>query len=83
MHSQSKFRRAMVTERIGSSVFEEGQNRSFRKPLLDQLTTDFRFLYVKLKHEDLENIKTNCINTVFFSLHFGTHGILMSYYLIL
>ena len=39
--------------------------------MLGELSTDFRLFYtkIKLKYDDLENIKTDHVNTVIFNLH--------------
>ena len=39
--------------------------------MLGELSTDFRFFYIKikLKYDNLENIKTDRVNTVIFNLH--------------
>ena len=39
--------------------------------MLDELSADFGLFYTKieLKYDDLENIKTDCVNTVVFNLH--------------
>ena len=56
---------------------------NFHWPLLSELLTDFGLFYtkIKLKCEDLENIKADRVDTVVFNLHqtkrqalFGTPG---------
>ena len=54
-----------------SSVINGFRNFSFRWPLLGELSTDFGLLYtkIKLKYDNLENVKTDHVNTVVFNLH--------------
>ena len=57
--------------KIGSSIINEFQNLSFGshcsanfQPILDCFIPKF-----KLKYDDLENLKIDCVNTVVFNLH--------------
>ena len=71
------------SKKIGSSVINGFQNFNFREPLLGELLTNFGLPYtkIKLKYDDLDNIKTDRVYTVFFNLlqikqskFFGTPG---------